>query len=171
MKKPIVCYKRSTRLKRSIVKRLVARPKRHNLYFKYRNYKFLSCDESYFLLSNANSSGNIIFYSSDRNKEDGIVRYYNQAKHEDKFLLWVAISLSKISNCYIIPSKFALSQKVYQEECLIKQLLSFIKKHYSMIGMYFGRIRLLHIMQIQYKHGFRTTRSRTYQKQLILQMC
>ena len=44
---------------------------------------------------------------------------------------------SGISNCYIVPSKMAVNQKVYLEECLIKQLLSFIKKHHSMIGMYF----------------------------------
>ena len=31
----------------------------------------------------------------------------------------------------------AVNQKVYLEECLIKQLLPFIKKHHSMIGMYF----------------------------------
>ena len=51
----------------------------------------------------------------------------------------------------------AVNQKVYLEECLIKQLLSFIKKYHSMIGMYFSQTCVLHIMQIWYKHGFRTT--------------
>ena len=119
---------------------------------------------------NANLSGNNIIYSSDRSKADDCARYYDQAKYEDKLLIWVAISPTfpflhfGISNCYIVPSKMALNQKVYLEECLITQLLPFIKKHHSMIGMYFGQTWLLHIMLTRYKHGFKTTRSRTYQK-------
>ena len=63
----------------------------------------------------------------------------DQAKYKDKLLVGVAISHSGISNCYIVPSKMVVNQKVYLEECLIKQLLSFTKKHHSIIGMYFGK--------------------------------
>ena len=67
----------------------------------------------------------------DQNKADDSVRYYDQAKYEDKILVWVAILPSGFSNCYVVPSKMAVNQKVYLEDCLIKQLLPFIKKHHS----------------------------------------
>ena len=63
-------------MNRSPVQRLVARPKGHNLYLKYRNYKFLIDDDSNFTLLNANLSGNDIFYYSDRNKANDSIRYY-----------------------------------------------------------------------------------------------
>ena len=58
------------------------------------------------------------------------VKYYDKAKYEAKLLVWVAISPAGISECFIVPSKMAVTQKVYLEECLVKRLLPFIKKYH-----------------------------------------
>ena len=131
MKKPIICYKRTKRPDRTPIERLVARPKCRNLYYKYRHYDFIIDDESYFTLSNANLSGNDNFYSSNRNITDDDVKYYDKAKYEAKILVWVAISPAGISSSFILPSKMAINQEVYLEECLKKRLLPFVKKYHS----------------------------------------
>ena len=72
----------------------------------------------------------MIFFPSDRNKADDSIRYIDQAKYEDNLLVWVVISPSGISHCYIVPSKMAANQKVYLEECLIKpQMLQMYQKY------------------------------------------
>jgi transposase len=63
-KNPILCYKRTKRPDRTPIQRLVARPKCRHLYFNFREHQFIIDDESYFTLSNANLSGNDIFYSN-----------------------------------------------------------------------------------------------------------
>jgi hypothetical protein len=60
-KNPILCYKRTKRPDRTPIQRLVARPKCRHLYFNIRVHQFIIDDESYFTLSNANLSGNVIF--------------------------------------------------------------------------------------------------------------
>ncbi len=110
---------------------MVARPKCRQLYLKYRKHQFIIDDESYFTLSNANLSGNDTFYSSDRNLTDSDVKYYDKAKYEEKVLVWLAMSPAGLSEFYIVPSKMAVNQTVYLEECLIKRLLPFIKKYHK----------------------------------------
>ena len=129
-KNPILCYKRTKRPDRTPIQRLVARPKCRHLYFKFREHQFIIDDESYFTLSNANLSGNDIFYSNNRNITANDVKYYDKAKYEPKLLVWVAISPAGISDFYIVPSKMAINQEIYLEECLKKRLLPFINKHH-----------------------------------------
>ena len=130
-KSPYFFYKRTKRADRTPIQRLVARPKCRQLYLKSRKQQFIIDDESYFTLSNANLSGNDTFYSSDRNMTDNDVKYYDKAKYEEKVLVWLAVSHAGFSEFYIVPSKMAFNQTVYLEECLIKRLLSFIKKYHK----------------------------------------
>ena len=150
MKRPIICYKRSKRPNRSPVQRLVARPKCHKLYYKYRSFKFIIDDESYFTLWNANLSGNDTFYSSDRNMTEDSVKYYDKAKYEDKLLVWVAISPAGMSKCFIVPSKMAVNQKCTWKKVWLK---GSFKNIIVRINMYFGPIWLHHIMQIRFRYG------------------
>ena len=59
------------------------------------------------------------------------MKYYDKAKYEAKILVWVAISPAGISSSFILPSKMAINQEVYLEECLKKRLLPFVKKYHS----------------------------------------
>jgi transposase len=130
MKQPILNYKRRKRPKRTAIQRLVARPKCRQIYMNYRHHKFILDDESYFTLSNADMNGNDSYYSSNPNITPETVKYYDVAKFEPKILVWVAISPSGMSDYWIVPSKMAINQKVYLEECLKRRLVPFIEKYH-----------------------------------------
>ena len=51
-KKPIRCFKRTKRPKRTLLQKAFARPKCRRMYMKYRQHEFVMDDESYFTLSN-----------------------------------------------------------------------------------------------------------------------
>ena len=130
MKKPILCYKRTSRPNRSPVQRLVARPK----CFCYRNIDsdfILEVPQSYFTFSNSVLTGNDSYYTSDKDRTPSDVKYIEKAKYEQKVLVWVAISPKGKSQIFMRPSGMAFNQEVYLNECIIKRLTPFIKKHYK----------------------------------------
>lgn len=128
MKKPIRCYKRTKRPKRTPFQMMVSRGKCGRMFKKYRRDIFVMDDESYFTLANATLSGNDTFYSSDRRLTPNDVFYWDKAKFDEKVLLWIAISARGIAKYYIMPSKQAINQTIYLDECIKKRLVPFIKE-------------------------------------------
>jgi len=98
---------------------------------KYRQHEFVMDDESYFTLSNSTLTGNNTYYSSDRRLTPADVSYWEKAKFEEKLLLWIVVSSKGIGQVYIAPSKQAINQHVYLEECIKKRLVPFINKYHS----------------------------------------
>jgi hypothetical protein len=93
------------------------------------------------------------------------VKYYDNAKYEDKVLVWLAMSPAGLSEFYIVPSKMVVNQTVYLEECLIKRLLPFNKNIIKEVNMCFGPIWLPHTMQIWSKNSLLNRKYRLYHKQ------
>ena len=59
------------------------------------------------------------------------VKYAGKEKFPSKVLVWVAISNAGISNLLILKTKsWSIKSKLYIEECLMKRLLPFHRKHY-----------------------------------------
>ena len=115
-----------------------------------------------------NNTRNDTFFSSDRNMTKDSVKYYDQAKYEAKLLVWVAISPAGISDCFIVPSKLAVTREVYLEEFLVKRLLPFIKiYHRDAQYVFWSDMASSHYANSVYK----ITRSHLFQNLQMLQMC
>ncbi len=70
------------------------------------------------------------FYTSDFDKTPNSVKYQTKSKYEKKLMVWVAASITGLSEIYLVPSRGTINLDIYIEECLEKRLIK--KKHYSM---------------------------------------
>ena len=159
LKKPIRCFKRTKRPKRTILQKAYARPKCRRMYMKYRQHEFVMDDESYFTLSNTTLTGNNTYYSSDRRLTPADVSYWEKAKFEEKLLLWIVVSSKGIGQIYIALSKQAFTWKNSSTNIIME------------INMHFGPTWRLHIMRIRYKTGLKSTASAFWQKKTIQLIC
>ena len=87
----INCYKK---YKRPLMKeeQKLLRPKCKKLVKKYRGYKSIIDDESYFTLSHTTLPGNVRFYSNNVQLIPDNVKYKYQAKYKSKLMVWITIS-------------------------------------------------------------------------------
>jgi len=131
LKKPIKCFKRIKKPKRTLMQKAFAQPKCGRMYRKYRQHEFVMDDESYFTLSNTTLTGSNTYYSSDRRLTPTDVSYWEKAKFEEKILLWIVVSAKGIGQVYIAPSKQAINQHVYLEKCIKNRLVPFLRKYHS----------------------------------------
>lgn len=128
--KPIKCYKRLKKPKRTALQLVLARPKCTRIYKKYAQHDFILDDEAFFTFANTTLSGNDTFYSDDPKNAPDNVQHYHKSKFEQKLMCWIAISRKGVSQLYIVPSGQAVNQTVYLEECLKKRLKPFIDKYH-----------------------------------------
>jgi predicted transcriptional regulator len=126
----INCYKKIKRPLMNEEQKKLLRPKCKQLVEKYRGYKFIIDDESYFTLSNTTLPGNDRFYSNNIQMTPDHVKYKYQAKYESKVMVWIAISPSGISKPCFSQSGLAVNQEVYKN-CLQTYLIPFIRKYHS----------------------------------------
>ena len=63
LQKPIICYKRVKKPKRSPLQLVLARTKCSKIYKKYAKHDFILDDEAFFTLANSTLSGNDTFYT------------------------------------------------------------------------------------------------------------
>lgn len=124
-------YKRTTKPKQTAAQKKKVRPKCRKLNDKYKKCDFILDDESYFTLSNSTLSGNDRYYSADRDTCPDEVKYKYKSKFEPKLLVWVAICPKGLSDLYFVPSKQAINQDIYREECIKKRLVPMISKYYK----------------------------------------
>ena len=92
--------------------------------------EFVIDNEHYFTLSKSQVRGNDRFYTSDKGNMSPSKKYYFKHKFEAKVLLWIAVSPRGVSAPYFLPSKNAVNQEVYREECLRRILVPFIREKY-----------------------------------------
>lgn len=97
----------------------------------YREKSFVLDDESYFGLSRSHVPGNDIFYSDNISDTPVDVRYKQKAKFEPKVMLYIAISEKGVSKPWFKPSRVAVTQEVYENQCLKKILIPFLREHHS----------------------------------------
>lgn len=94
--------------------------------------KFILDDESYFTLSKSQMSGNDVYYTDDPSSTSPNVKYKMKKKFEPKVMLYIAVSCEGISEPYFKENGLAINQETYQNECLAKILIPFIRKfHYN----------------------------------------
>ena len=127
----ITCFKKVKRPKRTAAQLTQMRPKCRKIYENYKHLDFVLDDESYFTLSNTTLAGNDIFYSDNVSQCPDNIKYYYKSKFEQKLLVWVAISSKGISKLYFVPSKQAINQHIYLNECIKKRLLPFLNEYYK----------------------------------------
>lgn len=125
----IKLHKKTRKPKRTLLQLKNMRPKCRNLHKKYKFKTFVIDDESYFTLSNSTLTGNNIYYSDDVTTTPDEIKHNLKSKFEDKVLVWIAISSHGASKPFFVPSKQAIDQNVYLEECIKRRLMPFIKKH------------------------------------------
>lgn len=102
--------------------------------YMVRNYgrkSFVLDDESYFPLSRSQMPGNNVFYTNDISNTPSDIKYKFKKKFENKVMLYIVISDRGVSKPWFKPSGLAINQEVYQNQCLRKILVPFIKKHHS----------------------------------------
>ncbi len=97
----------------------------------YASLDFVLDDEKYFTLSAPQMPGNESFYSSDPSSAPPSIKLKFKKKFEPKVMLYIAISPRGISKPYFQKGGLAVNQKIYEEECLKKKLIPFIKKCHS----------------------------------------
>lgn len=127
----IRCWKKKTVPKRTQKQIISARPKCRKMLENYRNSHFILDDESYFTLSNSTLSGNNTYYSDDVNNAPNNIKFKFKKKFEPKLMVWIAISPKGVSKPYFKPSKLAINQEVYLNECIKKRLIPFISKYHA----------------------------------------
>jgi len=109
---------------------ILAKIKCGRLYRKFARSNFVMDDESYFTLSNTSINGNDGFYTDNINECSPDVKYKNNKKFEEKIMVWVAISCKGLCKPYYVPSKLAVNQKIYLDECIKKRLIPFIEQNH-----------------------------------------
>lgn len=97
----------------------------------YAGKSLILDDESYFPLSKTHVPGNDRFYTKDKASTPPSVKYKFKHKFEKKVMLYIAISERGVSKPWFKPSGLAINQDIYQNQCLKKILLPFIKKHHQ----------------------------------------
>ena len=89
-----------------------------NLIYKKNTIEILN-DEKYFLNGGDNDPWNDRYYTDDKVKCTGNVRFKDEAKFHEKILVWIAISERGILNSLFRISKaVAINGPIYLEECL-----------------------------------------------------
>ena len=88
-------------------------------------------DESYFTLDHSTLAGNNVFYSDNIDETPEDVKHNLVTKHEAKLLVWVAFRPNGISKPFFGDSGNAINSDIYQDECIQKRLLPFIKESYK----------------------------------------
>jgi hypothetical protein len=89
-------------------------------------------DEKYFTFSCNDMPQNSGFYTDNIKTCPTNVKYKGKAKFPSKILVWIAISERGMSEPLIrFSGSCAINQFVYKDECLVKRLLPFIKKHHE----------------------------------------
>ena len=86
-------------------------------------------DESYFTLDHSTPAGNNVFYSDNIDETPEDVKHNLVTKHEAKLLVWVAFGPNGISKLFFREN--AINLDIYQDECIQKRLLPFIKESYK----------------------------------------
>ena len=94
----IKCYKKYKRSLMIAEQKKSLRPKCKQLVEKYRGYKFIIDDESYFTLSNTTLPGNDRFYSNNIQMKPDHVKYKYQAKYESKVMYGLQFHLLVYQN-------------------------------------------------------------------------
>jgi hypothetical protein len=107
------------------------RPRCRRLMEKFRGKQFILDDESYFTFKHSNKNANVGFYTTDYSTAPEDVKCKKKSKFERKILVWVAISPAGISQPFFQPSRMAINQEVYLNDCIKKRLIPFIKKYHS----------------------------------------
>lgn len=97
----------------------------------YGNLFFVLDDECYFPLSNSRVPGNDRFYSNSVATSPPNIRYKFQKKYEKKLMLYIVISEKGVSKPWFKDGGLAINQIIYQEECLSKILIPFLRDHHS----------------------------------------
>ena len=75
--------------------------------------------------------GNNVFYSNNLATSPPEIKFQFQKKFQPKVMPYVALSNAGVSQPYFMPSGLAINQNVYQNECLSKILIPFIKKYHG----------------------------------------
>ena len=125
----IKCRKKVRKPKRTPSQLKQMRPKCRKLQKTYKNIFFILDDESYFTLSNSTLAGNNCYYSDDVKTTPDEIKHNLKSKYEEKVLIWIAFSSKGISKPFFVPSKQAINQDVYLDECIRLRLIPFIRKH------------------------------------------
>ena len=71
------------------------------------------------------------FYSSNVSLTPSCIKYSPKSKFEDKLLVWICFSARGVSKPFFVPSKMAINQNVYLEDCIKQRLLPFINTFHS----------------------------------------
>ena len=117
--------------KRSEVQRQNIKTRCGRLYRKFKNHLWVIDDESYFTLTHSTINGNDNFYSSNVSLTPSCIKYSPKSKFEDKLLVWICFSARGVSKPFFVPSKMAINQNVYLEDCIKQRLLPFINTFHS----------------------------------------
>jgi hypothetical protein len=122
-------FKKTRKPKRTALQLKQMRPKCRRLHKTFKNYIFILDDESYFTLSNSTLAGNNCFYSDDVSTTPDEIKHNLKSKYEEKVLVWIAFSSKGFSKPFFVPSKQAINQDMYLDQCIKRRLIPFIKKH------------------------------------------
>jgi len=82
--------------------------------------------------------GNNVFYSNNLAMSPPIIKFKLQKKFQPKVMPYVALSNAGVSQPYFMPSGLAINQNVYQNECLSKILIPYIKNIIEMVITFSG---------------------------------
>lgn len=127
----IRCFKKIKKPKRTANQMKNMRPKCRKMSEFYHDLDFIMDDESYFTLSNSSLAGNDRFYTDNRDECPDDVKYKYKSKFEKKLLVWIAICPKGMSRLYFAPSKQAINEDIYINECLNKRLVPMVQELYG----------------------------------------
>ena len=104
----------------------------HHLYQMLPNndFQLVMDDEKCFLLTDQSISTNLGFYTSDNAVTSSEVKYKRTNKHEEKLLVWIAISTNEISSSFFAKKLQVINETTYLNECILKRLMPFVDRHH-----------------------------------------
>ena len=88
-------------------------------------------DETYLDENGNNFGGNKTYMVFQDNLVPNEVKFYSKKKYPMKLLAWIAISSKGHSGIYFRRGSMAINSETYQNNCLKKHLLPFIKNNHS----------------------------------------
>lgn len=94
-----------------------------------KNTVIVMDDESYFPFDCSEVQANKGFYTENKENADPNVRYVRKEKFPKKVMVWVAISASGVSRCFMAYQS-AMNGATYRKECL-PRLKEFIERYHS----------------------------------------
>lgn len=101
------------------------------LYRHFGKKSFILDDEKYFPFSGSQMPGNDTYYTKDPSTTPDHIKLKFKKKFEPKIMLYIAISDKGMSKPVFHKGGLAVNQKVYEEKCLKKVLIPFIKKYHQ----------------------------------------